>query len=209
LAISPDESIADLGCGTGKLTRSLVETGALVVGIDPLPAMVGTFKDQLPGVTIVAGLAEAIPFADGSFDAVVCAAAFHWFRHEIALPEIHRVLRRGGRLGIVWNRRDDIGGWAAGFWEITEAYRRGTPTYRTGRWREALERTPLFGPIAENWFDHVQRTDTEGLLASSERRDVLDRARRFLETHPDTKGRDLFELPYRTAVYVTERVSET
>lgn len=179
--------------------------------------MSATFRERCPEVAIVAGVAESIPFADASFDVVVCASAFHWFRHDFALPEIHRVLRPGGRLGIVWNRRDQIEGWSAEFWKITEAYRGATPGYRTGVWRRAIEGSGLFGPIESSVFEHTQPVDIDGLLARvrsasfieilprQQRDAVLDEARRFVQTHPDTRGREILELPYRTSVYVAHR----
>jgi SAM-dependent methyltransferase len=213
LGISAQTAVCDLGCGTGKFTRLAWDAGAKAIGVDPLEDMLRVFKHNLPAVPAVTGVAEALPSAGERFDVVVCASAFHWFDQDAALPEIHRVLRRGGHLGIVWNRRDELTGWPAEFWRITEAYRGDTPGYRTGAWRRALDASPLFGPIREQWFEHVQRTDVEGLVArvasisfietlpSDERDAVLDEARRFVETHPDTRGRTTFELPYRTAVY--------
>ncbi len=56
---------------------------------------------------MVDGTAEAIPLADASVDAVVAAQAFHWFRAEEAVAEIHRVLKAGGGLGLIWNARDE------------------------------------------------------------------------------------------------------
>lgn len=218
LEITERSIVADLGCGTGKFTRLLTTSGASVVGIEPLAPMAETFRALCPGVPIAAGTAESIPFAPTTFDVVACASAFHWFRHDLALPEIHRVLKSGGRLGVIWNRRDRIEGWAAEFWAITEEHRGDTPGYRTGAWREALDSSELFGPISEHWFDHVQRVDLNGLLArvssisfidvlpTSEREAVLARAERFVRSHEDTKDLDVFELPYRTAVYVTRRV---
>jgi SAM-dependent methyltransferase len=217
LDIQPTETVADLGCGTGKLTRLLNATGARVVGIEPLGAMVATFRRQCPDVPLVAGVAESIPLRSESLDAVVCASAFHWFDHDRAIPELHRVLRRGGRLCIVWNRRDDLSGWPAELFAITEAHRGDTPGYRSGAWRYALERSRLFGQISEHWFDHVQRADVDGLLArigsisfietlpTEEREGVMARARAFLETHPDTRDQAVLELPYRTVVYITQR----
>ena len=210
--------IADLGCGTGKFTRLLTTTGASVVGIEPLAPMAATFRSLCPGVPIVAGTAESIPLQPSTCNVVACASAFHWFNHDLALPEIHRVLKPGGRLGVIWNRRDRLEGWAAEFWAITEQYRGDTPGYRTGVWREALERSPRFGPIAEHWFDHVQHVDLPGLLARvrsasfieilpiNEREAVMDRVRGFVESHEATRGHDFFDLPYHSVVYVSRRV---
>jgi SAM-dependent methyltransferase len=215
LGISAGIAVCDLGCGTGKFTRLARSAAAYVVGIEPLPAMLSAFRERTPDVPIVGGVAEALPVRDASFDLVVCASAFHWFDHNDALPEIHRVLRPEGRLGIVWNRRDELTGWPAEFWEITEAHRRDTPGYRTGAWRNALETSPLFGSIEEHWFHHVQRTDIDGLLARvasisfietlPTKDQVLADARAFLETHPETRDRSEIDLPYRTVAYTTER----
>lgn len=218
LGLVASMTVADLGCGTGKITEQLAETGARVVGIEPLARMLTTFKLTHPDIPAAQGQAEAVPAADGSFDVVLCASAFHWFDHARALPEIHRVLRPRGRLAIVWNRRDALEGWAKEFWEITEAHRGDTPGYRTGTWRTAIDRSALFGPIVEQSFEHTQHTDRAGLLArvasisfiellgAEKRNGVLEQAERFLDSHPDTRGRELFELPYRTALYVCERV---
>jgi SAM-dependent methyltransferase len=214
LGITSDTRVLDLGCGTGKFTRMVAH--ARVLGIEPLPAMLAGFRAVLPGTTVASGTAEAIPVRDARFDVVTCASAFHWFDHARALPEIRRVLADDGRLGIIWNRRDKLEGWAAEFWAITEAHRGDTPGYRTGAWREALESSPLFGPIDEHWFEHTQRVDREGLLArvasisfietlpDDVRVGVLGEATGFLDAHPDTKGRTTFALPYHTVVYISE-----
>lgn len=217
LKITSDTRVLDLGCGTGKLTRMVAH--ANVLGVEPLASMRAGFRVATPDLHIVGGTAEAIPVRDSSFDVVTCASAFHWFDHDRALPEIHRCLSPGGRLGVIWNRRDKLEGWAAEFWAITETYRGDTPGYRTNSWREAIERSRLFGPITEHWFDHTQRLDRDGLLAriasisfieilpDDVRVGVLAEAMRFLDTHPDTKGRTSFALPYHTVVYVTEAVA--
>lgn len=218
LKITSASRVLDLGCGTGKFTRVLAATGAEVVGVDPLESMTTAFRDRCPDLKIVAATAESLPFRSASFDVVTCASAFHWFANDHAVGEIHRVLGPHGRLGIVWNRRDGLDGWAAEFWEITEAHRRDTPGYRTGAWRTALEGSGRFGPIVEHRSENVQRLDLDGLLArvrsisfietlpAGERQDVLERVGRFIATHPETKDLELFELPYRTVMYVTNRV---
>jgi SAM-dependent methyltransferase len=218
LSLSEGMRVADIGCGTGKFTRLLAASKAHVVGIEPLPGMLSAFHELLPEIEAVSGTAEALPLRDAAFDLLTCASAFHWFDHDRAIPELHRVLRPNGRLAIIWNRRDALTGWAHDFWAITEEHRGDTPGYRTGAWREALERSGSFGPITEHSFPYVQRTDLDGLIArvasisfietlsAATREGVLTRARRFIETHPETKNREAFELPYRTAVYVTDRL---
>jgi ubiquinone/menaquinone biosynthesis C-methylase UbiE len=98
--------VLDLGAGTGKLARLLVPSGARVVAVEPLAEL----RALVPGgVEVLDGRAEAIPLADASVDAAVVAQAFHWFDEEQAIAEISRVLRPGGRLALVTNRREPPG----------------------------------------------------------------------------------------------------
>ena len=94
----PFGRVLDLAAGTGKLTRQLVARGADVVAVEPGEEMRAVLARVVPGVEVLAGSAEAIPLPDESVDTVTVAQAFHWFRAEEALAEIHRVLRPGGLL---------------------------------------------------------------------------------------------------------------
>ncbi len=82
-----------------------------VVAIEPDTRMGAVLRANSPGVHVVAGLAEALPLADGSVDAVLVSSAWHWMDPERAVPEIGRVLRDGGRFGLIWTRRDREVGW--------------------------------------------------------------------------------------------------
>jgi len=106
LGIGPGRDVLDLAAGTGKLTRQLVPFGARIVAVEPLDAMRAELERAVPEADALAGTAEAIPLADGSVDAVMCAQAFHWFRPDEAVREIRRVLRVGGGLALLWNGRD-------------------------------------------------------------------------------------------------------
>ncbi len=102
--------VLDLGAGTGKLTRALLDEGVSVVALEPLEAM----RAQLPPqAEAIDAQAERLPFAGASFDAVVAGQAWHWFEHDRVLPEVVRVLRPGGRLGLMWNVFDDGEAWVA------------------------------------------------------------------------------------------------
>jgi SAM-dependent methyltransferase len=213
LHLGPGRAVLDLAAGTGKLTALLVGTGATVTAVEPVAEMRAVLEAALPGVWTLPGTAEAIPLADGSVDAVAVGQAFHWFRAGEALAEIHRVLRPGGGLGLVWNVRDTSVPWVARLSEIMEPHRGGAPTYRSGAWREALERTPLFGRLRRAETRHVHRLSPEGVLArvasvsfvaalpEAERGRVLAEVRELLATDPQTRGREELELPYRTDVY--------
>lgn len=106
LGINATSTVLDLGAGTGKLTRMLVPLAGHVTAVEPGPEMLAQLARAVPGAQAVLGAAEAIPLADGSVDAVVCGQSFHWFREDEAVPEIQRVLRPGGGVGLIWNVRN-------------------------------------------------------------------------------------------------------
>ena len=103
LGLRSGRVVLDLAAGTGKLTALLVGTRATVIAVEPVAEMRAALERALPSVTAYPGTAEAIPLDDSSVDAVTVGQAFHWFRGDEALAEIHRVLRPGGGLGIVFN----------------------------------------------------------------------------------------------------------
>lgn len=94
----------DLGAGTGLLSRAL-PTGK-VVAIEPDRRMRAVLRANSPGIGVVAGVGEAIPITSASVDAVLISSAWHWLDPERAVPEIGRVLRDGGRFGLIWTGRD-------------------------------------------------------------------------------------------------------
>ena len=104
--------VLDLACGTGLGMLPYVERGDSVTGIDIAPAMIDVARQSLPEtahVKFCVARAEALPFANASFDLISCAQAFHWFDASAAFAECARTLRRGGTLAIFWKHaaRDD------------------------------------------------------------------------------------------------------
>jgi SAM-dependent methyltransferase len=186
LALAPGRTVVDLAAGTGKLTRRLLTTGADVIAVEPVAEM----RAALPaGARAVDGRAEAMPLATASADAVTVAQAFHWFDGDGALAEIHRVIRPGGALALVWNRRRMDDALNQAIEDLLAPHRRDTSVFDTEAWRAAFERTKLFGPLAERVFPNEQRLDADGLtdriasvsfiaaLEEKERRKVLRAAR--------------------------------
>jgi SAM-dependent methyltransferase len=103
----------DLAAGTGLFTRALVGRAADVVAIEPDERMRAVLAQRSPQVRALAGRGEAMPLPDASADAVFVSTAWHWLDPERAVPEIARVLRPGGRLGVIWTSRDRTDDWVA------------------------------------------------------------------------------------------------
>jgi SAM-dependent methyltransferase len=106
LDLRPGARVLDLGAGTGKLTRGLLALGLDVVAVEPGRPMLDELHSAVPAVEALEGSAEAIPLPDSSVDAVAAGQAFHWFDREQAVPELVRVLRPRGGLGLLWNWED-------------------------------------------------------------------------------------------------------
>ena len=109
----PDDcrSAVDVGAGTGLLSRALAERVAQVTAVEPDPRMRAVLRARSPGVRVLAGTGEAIPLPDASVDGVFVSSAWHWMEPDRAVPEIARVLRDGGRFGVIWTSRDRESGW--------------------------------------------------------------------------------------------------
>ena len=91
--------VLDLACGPGHVAAAAAERGTLPVGLDFSPAMIALARAGHTGIRFEQGDAEALPFADASFDAVVANFGVHHVPEPIrALREAHRVLRPGGRV---------------------------------------------------------------------------------------------------------------
>jgi SAM-dependent methyltransferase len=100
------ELAVDVGAGTGLFTRRLIDKVAQVIAVEPDARMRKVLAARSPGLHVLEGRGEAIPVPDATADAVFFSSAWHWMDHERALPEIGRVLRDGGRLGLIWTSRD-------------------------------------------------------------------------------------------------------
>jgi SAM-dependent methyltransferase len=151
--------VVDLGAGTGKLTRALVALGHRVTAVEPLAEMRAQLESAVPGVIAVGGNAESTPLEDAAADVVTCAQAFHWFDHAVALPEIARILRPGGRLALVWNTRDDRDNWVAELSEII-----GNESIGESDVEGPIRRSELFDAVERAEFRFEQVLDRETLL---------------------------------------------
>jgi SAM-dependent methyltransferase len=218
LRIGPGTTVVDLAAGTGKLTRLLAPTGAMLLAVEPVDGMRAQLRVAQPEIPVTAATAEALPFRDATLDAVTVAQAFHWFDAERAFTELARVLRPGGRVGMIWNARDRQVDWVDQLWSIMDRVEKRAPWRDHDRWSDAaLGARADFGPLQEATFHHEQPISADGIverfasvshvavLPDAERGAVLDEIRAFLATNPETAGRDELALPYRVDAYWCER----
>jgi len=106
--LTPGHVLADIASGTGIWTRTLLENGNPVFGVEPNAEMREASERLLaefPKFTSVAGAAEATTLADHSVDFVSAAQAAHWFDRGRARHEFVRILKPGGWLVLLWNER--------------------------------------------------------------------------------------------------------
>jgi SAM-dependent methyltransferase len=103
----------DLAAGTGLFTRALLGRVPRVTAVEPDPRMREVLARRSPGLDVRGGRGEAMPLPDGGADAVFVSTAWHWLDSRRAVPEIARVLRPGGRLGVIWTTRDRDQDWVA------------------------------------------------------------------------------------------------
>jgi ubiquinone/menaquinone biosynthesis C-methylase UbiE len=89
--------IADLGCGSGAFTERLRQAGYRAMGIDISPKLIAVGKSKYPGLDLVEGDVEHLPFPDGSFDGVLLSGLVHHFPDPArCAAETFRILRSGG-----------------------------------------------------------------------------------------------------------------
>jgi SAM-dependent methyltransferase len=110
--------VADIACGTGVLARAAANRAGLaelVVGVDPNESMLAVAKRTAPGIRWQLACAESLPFADESFDAVVCQFGLMFFDDKPrGIREMMRILRPGGRLVVaVWDSLERNAGFSA------------------------------------------------------------------------------------------------
>ena len=211
LGLGPDRTVVDVGAGTGKLTRALVPSEAVVIAVEPVSAMRDVLQRELPGVTALEGTAESLPLDEEAVDAIVAGQAFHWFDAAAALAEFHRVLRPGGRLGLIWNARDRRQPLQRAIDELTEPVRGSTPSLGSGKWHAAFEGSALFKPVSERkipfelpldpdtFIDRICSVSFIAALDDERRRELLERVRRLAAQHPEPWS-------YVAEAYVFERV---
>lgn len=168
--LSVDFVVADVGAGTGLLSARLLETGCTVQAVEPNDAMRMGAQRLLganPRFQAVNGRSEATTLPAASVDLITVAQALHWFEPEPTKREFQRLLKPGGKLAVINNRRHQELGSIIGEVETILAAYREVPEYGKGWWgwdEAACEF--YFGPggAIERTCPNEQILDEEGFL---------------------------------------------
>jgi ubiquinone/menaquinone biosynthesis C-methylase UbiE len=216
-AIAPQSAIvADIGSGTGILTKQLLDAGFEVYAIEPNDPMRSEAERSLSAEPLfhsVKGSAESTSLLDRSMDFITSAQAFHWFNRGKAKPEFRRILRPGKWTALIWNERQvDTSTFG---WKYEELLRNRAPEYRQVDHRNvnAEDISAFFEPgeVIVKKFPNAQRLSHEAfigrVLSSSYvplagepgHRDILAAAGRLFDESA-VEGTVSFE--YQTMLYL-------
>jgi ubiquinone/menaquinone biosynthesis C-methylase UbiE len=213
--------VVDLAAGTGLFTRALATRVQEVIAVEPDDRMRAVLSARSPDVRALSGYGEAIPLDDASADAVFVSSAWHWMDEARAVPEIARVLRPGGRFGIIGTTRDRT---AESEWMRELDQFRAPPdepsqqaiVRRMGQRVVNLPDDRSFRNVATESFGYVARMSVDDVIAllgtysvvitatEEERRAGLERSRALAEQH--VPGQDTLDVPIRSWCWRAERV---
>lgn len=223
-------SAADVGAGTGIMTRLLAARGVRTFAIEPNAAMreAGERLDpsnrarqgaarsvHAAAITWLAATAESTTLDDASVDLVVCAQSYHWFEPERACGEFGRILRPRGRLALIWNDGDESTPVARGYYDaVREASPDGPTVHKEPP--KGPDVRPPFDPLCRRRFRYAQRLDADGLIgramsASYVPKDgpaalrLIERLHDLHAQHADSEG--LVALEYDTWLWVGEKAT--
>jgi SAM-dependent methyltransferase len=204
--------IADIGSGTGILSKLFLQNGCRVYGVEPNNEMRAAAEKLLRGYanfSSINGTAEATPLPNDCADFVTAGQAFHWFKPEQARAECRRILKPNGWAVLIWNTRDEDSPFMGAYETLLNRY--------AVRYQSVVQTTShpsiprFFGnePFIRE-FTNEQIFDWEGLLGRS-----LSSSYAPLPGHPNHEPlrsglRQLFDtfeengrlhFPYTTRVY--------
>jgi SAM-dependent methyltransferase len=214
LGVGPGVRVLDVGAGTGKLTRTLLATGADVLAAEPVEDMRRLLGNVLPPERILDATAEALPLERASLDVVAAGDAFHWFDGARALDELARVLRPGGELVMAWHAPfpSESGTWRAELQRLLRSVRGDHPYFVKEHGRAVFREHDAFGPLRNVRVTHHHEVDRGGLvdhvrsisyvaaLPREQWEDVLSATREIADSAPPR-----ISMSYSIDVWITRR----
>ena len=222
--LSDSSAIIDIGCGTGISTRLFAKAGVgKIIGLEPNDDMRNVAINQTESddtinntIKYTGGTAENTGFENESFDAIISAQAFHWFDHEKALPEFHRILRPRGFCVLMWNVRSEIDEFTRTYGDIMFKHSEAvSDEVKRGVSGKHLLLSDLYESTGVNEFSNKQTLDREGLIGRAlstsyapknplKVEDLKNDLRMLFEKH-NTAGS--VTLKYTTSVYIAQKPS--
>jgi SAM-dependent methyltransferase len=168
------QRVLDLGSGNGTFAAMLRDAGHEVFCLDRDIAKVAKLPDRLGTRLHVAGQVESLPFLSCHFDVVTAAATLHRFAPGLALTEIARVLKPGGRVAVVYNTRDDTVPWVK---RLSALLQDVDPQAMRGDFgvdsMDAVTDSPYFTRLEHRTFRNWVPVTRPQLLAMVERRPAV------------------------------------
>jgi SAM-dependent methyltransferase len=164
------QTVADIGAGTGIAAQLLADRGLAVWAVEPNADMRAAIAPH-PRITAWDGTAEATALADRTMDLVTAFQAFHWFQHDLALPELRRILKPDGRLAVVWNNRDRTDPFTKQYGQVLQSVtRKPVGIDRMGDATPLLEDSVYFTDVQHVAIPHRQTLDLAGLIGLAQSR---------------------------------------
>ena len=216
--LTPDSVIADIGSGTGILTKLFLENGNPVIGVEPNREMREAAEEYLSDYarfTSLDGSAEATRLPGHSMDFILAGQAFHWFDREKTRAEFQRIAKEGAWVMLIWNdRRTDATPFLKDYEKLLAEFGTDYAEINHKNVQDAAVFTAFYGAApSQATFDNVQRFDFAGLMGrvasssympgrSDPRFPAMEQAARAIFDRHQVQGRVAFE--YDTRVYYGE-----
>lgn len=140
--------VVELAVGTGKFTKAIVDAGYELVAVEPSRGMLKSFSKNFPDVPAKIGSSYETGVDSEWADVVIIAQAYHWFADHKSLKELHRILKPGGKLVLIWNieliEDLDDSHWQKVTTEKVWSYDVDVPQYRHDKWQRSFDNQSWF-----------------------------------------------------------------
>lgn len=219
LQLKDEDHLLDLGAGTGKFLANLTQISQHIYAAEPIKEMLAQLRLRYPQVHSVQASSQQLPFADNTFDAVLCAQSFHWFANADSLREIHRVLKPKAALALIWNQRDERVDWVKALADYIAQYEADTPRFHSQEWKKVFEQQTLFHAVDVQTFNHQQSGPIEDvvikrLLSTSfiaampkqQQQQLQQQFEQIMLSYTAKQPDDQIDFPYTTYAYFYEKI---
>lgn len=214
--------IAEVGAGTGKLTKMLLEMGLDVIAVEPNDAMreEGIKYTREHNIQWINGTGEYTTLENECVDWVIMASSFHWTDTKISLPEFHRILKPNGFFTALWNPRNIEASELHtkienNIYEIAPNIKRvssGSKNH-TSKWEDVLVSTGHFQDVIFMEVDHLEIMSKERYMGAWDSvNDIRSQAgeekwEQILESiEHEIEDLDLIEVPYKIRAWTTQKI---